>query len=207
MPCVPLDFRPLRVLVIATCQSENAETSSSTAWQMTTNVPQVPLQISIWAKIFKPHLFCIHMEYFVGYRTYPMRNHMRYPMRYPMGWPMGCLMAYLLGCWVFPLGHGGCSLGLIIMTWIMLLVWSGPNLGPSWLQLVSNWADVGPKLAPAWPKLASCWVSSGCPAAPGPTQGLPNLFPVASWPPKPPLDLKWNSKGPPKPLTWTLNPL
>ena len=43
-------------------------------------------------------------------------------------------------------------------------------MGPSWLQLGSSWAHVGP--------------ISGSPAALGPTQALPNPFPVASGPPK-----------------------
>ena len=45
-------------------------------------------------------------------------------------------------------------------------------LDPSWFQLGSSWAHVGPR--------------SGSQAAPGPTQALPNPFPVASGPRKPP---------------------
>ena len=60
---------------------------------------------------------------------------------------------------------------------------SGPNMNPSWLQ-------VGFMLAPCWPQLHSSWAhvgpGSGPPAAPEPTQALPNPFPVASEPPKPP---------------------
>ena len=85
------------------------------------------------------------------------------------------------------------------------------NLEPTWAQVGSKLSHVVPMLAPSWLQLDSSWSHvgsiSGSPAAPGPTQGLANLFPVASWPPKPPLDLKWNSKGPPKPWMWTLDPL
>ena len=59
----------------------------------------------------------------------------------------------------------------------------GPMLDPSWLQLGSSWPNVGP--------------ICGSPAAPGPTQALPDPFPVASWPPKPPLALyKTQNKSP-----------
>ena len=62
----------------------------------------------------------------------------------------------------------------------------GPNLAPSWLQM----AQVGPRLGPSWLQLGSSWTHvgprSGSPATPEPTQALPNPFPVASGPPKPP---------------------
>ena len=62
---------------------------------------------------------------------------------------------------------------------------SGPNMDPSWLQVGSSWAHAGPKLAPTWLKLAHVGPRSESPAAPEPTQALPNSFPVASGPPKP----------------------
>ena len=79
-------------------------------------------------------------------------------------------------------------------------------LAPSWVQLASSWAHIGPR--------------SGFPAAPEPTQALPNSFPVASGPPKPPfvpyktqhrpqkgsqtsnLDLRTPQLGPQKTPTW-----
>ena len=59
---------------------------------------------------------------------------------------------------------------------------SGPNMGPSWLQVGSSWVHLGPTLAPTY-----VGPISGSPAALGPTQALPNSFPVASGPPKTPL--------------------
>ena len=61
-------------------------------------------------------------------------------------------------------------------------------LDPTWTQVGSKLAQVGPMLAPSWLQLGSSWVHvgprSGSPAAPEPTQALPNPFPVASEPPK-----------------------
>ena len=97
---------------------------------------------------------------------------------------------------------------------------SGPNMDPSWLQVGSSWAHAGPKLAPTWLKLAHVGPRSESPAAPEPTQALPNPFPVASGPPKPPfvsyktqhrpqkgsqtsnLDLHNPQLGPQKTPTW-----
>ena len=68
------------------------------------------------------------------------------------------------------------------------LTWA--NLDPTWTQVGSKLAQVGPMLAPSWLQLDSSWAHvgprSGSPAAPEPTQALPNTFPVASEPPKPP---------------------
>ena len=59
-------------------------------------------------------------------------------------------------------------------------------MDPSWLQVGSSWTPAGPKLGPTWLKLGPCWTHfiSGSPAPLGPTQALPNPFPVASGPPK-----------------------
>ena len=56
--------------------------------------------------------------------------------------------------------------------------------GPAWTQVGSKLRQVGPMLDPSWLQLGSS--RSGAPAAPEPTQALPNPFPVASGPPKPP---------------------
>ena len=84
------------------------------------------------------------------------------------------------------------------------------NLGPTCAQVGSNLSQVGPMLGSSWLQLRSSrdhvGLICGVPAAPGPTQALPDPFLVASWPPRPLQDSKWIPKGPPKPPTWTLNP-
>ena len=57
-------------------------------------------------------------------------------------------------------------------------------LAPSWLQHGSSWGHVGPR--------------SGSPAAPEPTQALPNPFPVASGPAKLPFVPYKTQHGPQK---------
>ena len=72
-------------------------------------------------------------------------------------------------------------------------IWTqlGPScfkLDPCWPQVGSNLAQVGPMLAPSWLQLGLSWAHagpiSGSPAAPGPTQALPNLIKEAT--PHPP---------------------
>ena len=97
-------------------------------------------------------------------------------------------------------------------------------LDPTWTQVGSKLAQVEPMVAPSCLQLASSWSHvgprSGSPAAPEPTQALPNPFPVASRPPKPPvvayktqhkskkgsqisnLDLRNLQLGPQKTPTW-----
>ena len=101
---------------------------------------------------------------------------------------------------------------------------TGANLDPTWAQVGSKLAQVGPMLAPSWLQLDASWVHVGSicrfQAAPEPTQALPNPFPVASGPPKPPfvpyktqhrpqkgfqtsnLDLHNPQLGPQKTPTW-----
>ena len=98
------------------------------------------------------------------------------------------------------------------------------HLDPTWTQVGSKLAQVEPMVAPSCLQLASSWTHvgprSGSPAAPEPTQALPNPFPVASGPPKPPfvpyktqhrpqkgsqtsnLDLHNSQLGPQKTSTW-----
>ena len=97
-------------------------------------------------------------------------------------------------------------------------------LDPTWIQVGSKLAQVGPMLDPSWFQLGSSWAHVGprseSPAAPEPTQALPNPLPVASGPPKPPfvpyktqhkpqkgsqtsnLDLHNPQLGPQKTPTW-----
>ena len=60
---------------------------------------------------------------------------------------------------------------------------NGTNIDPTWPQVASSWGYVGPV--------------RGSQAAPGPTQALPDPFPVSSSSPKPLLD-------PPQPPNWVL---
>ena len=97
-------------------------------------------------------------------------------------------------------------------------------LDPTWIQVGSKVTQVGSMLDPSWLQLGSSWTHvgpiSGSPAAPGPTQALPNPFPVASGPRRPPfvpyntqhrpqkgsktsnLDLHNPQLGPQKTSTW-----
>ena len=58
--------------------------------------------------------------------------------------------------------------------------------GPTWTQVGSKFAQVGPMLAPSWLQLGSSWPHVGTrsrsPAAPEPTQTLPDPFPSPSRP-------------------------
>ena len=81
----------------------------------------------------------------------------------------------------------------LVQDGILQPIWTphGPKLPPSWLnldlcwpQVGSNLAQVGPMLAPSWLQLGSSWAHvgprSGSPAAPEPTQTLPDPFPSPS---------------------------
>ena len=97
-------------------------------------------------------------------------------------------------------------------------------LDPTWTQVGSKLAQVEPMVAPSCLQLASSWTHvgprAGSPAAPEPTQALPNPFHVAFEPPKPPvvphkiqhrpqkatqtpnLDLQCPQLGPQRTPTW-----
>ena len=80
-------------------------------------------------------------------------------------------------------------------------------LEPIWAQVGSKLVQVGPILARVGSNLAQVWAHvrpiSGSPVALGPTQALPNPFPVASWPTKPcvcPARLEIDPKKPSQPI-------
>ena len=81
-------------------------------------------------------------------------------------------------------------------------------LHPTWTQVGSKLAQVEPMVAPSCLQLASSWTHvgprSGSPAAPEPTQALPNPFHVATGPPEP-LFVPHNIQHRPQKTTQTSN--